>query len=195
MPIWWNLPTSSWDTVHTSTFRLKFGSLSPAVTLKIRSRSSKPSQLFIMSQYYIHANLVKIHPWFTRYRTYKNVSRRQRWRQRDAHQKQYVPLPLQLPNLNRFPCQQRTLRHTNRLHCLGPGAVARSEASSLGMQVAQSSIPTSSTFFRLDLVMKIFLRPFSLFCWFKTSSCQLLGKECALSTGKLPRRLAQKQCG
>ena len=43
-------------------FWLKLGSLSPTVTLKIRSRSSKPKQLFIMSQCYIHANLVKIHP-------------------------------------------------------------------------------------------------------------------------------------
>ena len=76
----------------------------------------------------------------------------------------------------------------------GPGAVARSKASSLGMQAAQSSIPTSGTFFRGDLVMKTFLRPFSLFRWFK-SSCQLLAKECALSTGKLPGRLAQEQCG
>ena len=80
---------------------------------------------------------------------------------------------------------------------LGPNldAVARSEASSLGMQAAPSSIPTSGTFFHGDLVMKTFLRPFSLFCWFKKSSCQLLAKECALSTGKLPRRLAQEQCG
>ena len=44
-----------------------------------------------------------------------------------------------------------------------PGAVARSEASSLGMQAAPSSIPTSGTFFRGDLVMKTFLRPFFLF--------------------------------
>ena len=44
-----------------------------------------------------------------------------------------------------------------------PGAVARSEACSLGMQAAPSSIPTSGTFFRGDLVMKTFLRPFSLF--------------------------------
>ena len=59
----WNLPTSSWDMVHTNTFWLKFGSLSPAVTLKIRSRSPKSNQLFIVSKYYIHdANLVKIHP-------------------------------------------------------------------------------------------------------------------------------------
>ena len=40
----------------------KFGSLSPTVTLKIRSRSPKPNQLFIMSQCYISANLVKIYP-------------------------------------------------------------------------------------------------------------------------------------
>ena len=73
-----------------------------------------------------------------------------------------------------------------------PGAVARSEASSLGMQAAPSSIPT---FFHGDMVMKTFLWPFSLFRWFKKSSCQLLAKECALSTGKLPRRLAQEQCG
>ena len=58
----WNLPTSSWDMVQTSMFGLKFGSLSPAVTLKIRSRSPKPNELFIMSQCYIHANLIKIHP-------------------------------------------------------------------------------------------------------------------------------------
>ena len=58
----WSLPISSWDMVHTNTFWLKFGSLSPTVTLKIRSRSPKPNQLFIMSQCYTHANLVKIHP-------------------------------------------------------------------------------------------------------------------------------------
>ena len=46
--------------MHTSTFGLKFGSLSPAVTLKIRSWSPKPNQLFIMSHCYIHANLIKI---------------------------------------------------------------------------------------------------------------------------------------
>ena len=74
-----------------------------------------------------------------------------------------------------------------------PGAVARSEACSLGMQVAPSLIPTSGTFFAGNLVMKTFLRPFSLFRWFKKSGCQLLAKECALSTGKLPRRLAQEQ--
>ena len=74
-------------------------------------------------------------------------------------------------------------------------AVARSEACPLRMQAAPSSIPTSVTFFRGDLVMKTFLWPFSLFCWFKKSSCQLLAKECAVSIGKLPRRLAQELCG
>ena len=58
----WNPSISSWDMVHTSTFGLNFGSLSPTVTLKIRSRSPKPNQLIIMSQCYIHANFVKIHP-------------------------------------------------------------------------------------------------------------------------------------
>ena len=33
------------------------------MTFKIRSRSPKPNQLFIMSQYYIHANFIKIHLW------------------------------------------------------------------------------------------------------------------------------------
>ena len=41
-------------------FWLNFGGLCLAVTLKIRSRSQKPIQLFIMSKCYIHANLVKI---------------------------------------------------------------------------------------------------------------------------------------
>ena len=44
-----------------------------------------------------------------------------------------------------------------------PGAVARSEASPLGMPAAPSSIPTSGTFFRGDVVMKKIIRPFSLF--------------------------------
>ena len=62
------------------------------------------------------------------------------------------------------------LQHNSKRHSRyftltkkSPGAVARSEASSLGMQAAPSSIPTSDTFCRGDLVMKIFLRPFSLF--------------------------------
>ena len=33
------------------------------------------------------------------------------------------------------------------------------------------------------------------FRWFKKGSCQLLVKDWALSTGKLPRRLAKEQCG
>ena len=41
-------------------------------------------------------------------------------------------------------------------------------------------------FFHDDLVMKIFLQPFFFFPWFKKSSCQLMAKECTLSTGKLP---------
>ena len=56
-------------------------------------------------------------------------------------------------------------------------------------------LQASGTFFRRDFVMKKFLWPFSLFRWFKKSSCQLLAKECAQSTGKLPKRLAQEPCG
>ena len=44
-----------------------------------------------------------------------------------------------------------------------PGAVARSEACPLSMQVAPSSISTSGRFCHGDLVMKKFLRPFSFF--------------------------------
>ena len=46
--------------MQTNTFGLKFGGLSLAVTLKIRPRSPKLIQLFIMSKCYINANLVKI---------------------------------------------------------------------------------------------------------------------------------------
>ena len=76
-----------------------------------------------------------------------------------------------------------------------PGAVARSEACPLGMQTAPSSIQASDTFFRGDLVMKTISKAILPLRWFKKSSCQLLAKEYALSTGKLPRRLAQEQCG
>ena len=47
--------------MHTITFWLTFDNLSPAVTLKIKSRSLKPNQLFILSKCYIHANVVKMH--------------------------------------------------------------------------------------------------------------------------------------
>ena len=40
--------------------RSKFGIYSLAVTLKIRARSPKPNQVFIMSQCYIQANLIPI---------------------------------------------------------------------------------------------------------------------------------------
>ena len=40
-----------------------------------------------------------------------------------------------------------------------------------------------------EIISTVILFPFR---WFKKGSCQLLAKECALSTGKLPRRLAQE---
>ena len=102
------------------------------------------------------------------------------------------------PTLSRFLLRPWTLcweNWTNTVKYIEPGAVAQLEACLLDMQAAPSLIPTSCTFFHGDLVMKTFLRPFSTFCRFKKSSCQLLAKDCALSTGKLPRRLAQEQCG
>ena len=42
-----------------------------------------------------------------------------------------------------------------------PGAIARSVAMSLGNQEAPRSILASRTSFHEDLVMKLFLRPFS----------------------------------
>ena len=58
-------------------------------------------------------------------------------------------------------------------------------SSSVGRDELYRSFPTSATFSREDLVMKIFLQTFSLFL-FKKSSCQLIAKECTLSTGKFP---------
>ena len=43
-----------------------------------------------------------------------------------------------------------------------PDAISRFIAILLGMQEAPPSIPASGTFFREDLVMKIFQRPFIL---------------------------------
>ena len=58
---------------------------------------------------------------------------------------------------------------------------------SLGKQEEPQSILASDTSFREDFVMKIFVRPFFLFRWFKKSICQLMAKRCALSTGYLLR--------
>ena len=81
------------------------------------------------------------------------------------------------------------------LVCDGPGAVARWDARPPGMRTVAGSILTSRNMLSWSLVMKLFLQPFSPFRWFKKGSCQLLAKECALSTDKLPRWLAQEQCG
>ena len=50
------------------------------------------------------------------------------------------------------------------------------------MQAVPRLILASDAFFREDLVMKIFLQPFFLL----KSNCQLMAKECMLSTSKLP---------
>ena len=75
-----------------------------------------------------------------------------------------------------------------------PGTVAWSDVHPPGMRmVAGLILKSGKTFFHWDLIMKKYLWPFCPFRWFKKGSCQLLAKEWALSTGKLPRRLAQEQ--
>ena len=61
------------------------------------------------------------------------------------------------------------------------------QKSHITLSYPPRSILASGTFFREDLVMKLFLRPFFLFRGFKKSSCQLMPIGCALSTGYLPR--------
>ena len=69
---------------------------------------------------------------------------------------------------------------------LQPGAVARSDARPPGMRtVAGSNLTSDKIFLRGDLVLKKILR--------LSQEGQL--SECAQSTGKLPRRLVQEQCG
>ena len=65
---------------------LKFTLFSSAVTLEIRARSPKSNQVFIMSQCYIHTNLVPICPPVHEIScTQESVP----WR--SPHHKQYVP--------------------------------------------------------------------------------------------------------
>ena len=56
-----NATTGSKDIVQTRK-RHRIFSFSTAVTLKIRSRSPKSNQFFVMSQLYINANLLRIQP-------------------------------------------------------------------------------------------------------------------------------------
>ena len=80
-------------------------------------------------------------------------------------------------------------------HCTKlPGAIARSDARLPGMH-GRWFDPHLRQHSFLEIGHEIFFQPFSPFRWFKKGSYQLLAKECALSTCKLPRRLAQEQCG
>ena len=66
---------------------LRFFSFSTAETLKIRSRSPKSYQFFIMPQLCNHENLVISNHWFIKYCADKKVLRQHWW---DLHQNQYV---------------------------------------------------------------------------------------------------------
>ena len=62
-------------------------------------------------------------------------------------------------------------------------SVAQSDACSTGGQEVVSSRLQSGPLLSLRLIMKSFLLSFSPFRWFKKGGCQLLAKECSLSTG------------
>ena len=63
------------------------------------------------------------------------------------------------------------------------------------MQAAPSSIPTSGTFFRGDLVMKTFPTAILPLPLIQEEQLSVTGELNVVGTGKLPRRLAQEQCG
>ena len=69
------------------------------------------------------------------------------------------------------------------ISCLGviwPATMAHLDARPTGdLGIAGSTPAGSATFFRGDLIMKFFLRPFSPFRLFKKGSCRFLTKECA----------------
>ena len=97
-----------------------------------------------------------------------------------------------------------------------PRAAAGSDARPFGMQTVMDSILTSGNILSWRLVIKKIFYGHSLpiylsidnpqpsfKCYLdvipliqhEKGSCQLLANECALSAGKLRRRLAQEQCG
>ena len=87
-------------------------------------------------------------------------------------------------------------KYSDRLIMLGKQCRPRSDHSwrSSLIRVYIRFATASASFRHITNPIVQILRPFFLFRWFK-SSCQLLAKEYALSTGKLLRRLAQEQCG
>ena len=72
-----------------------------------------------------------------------------------------------------------------------PGQIARSDARPTIIQ----EVACSGNILSWRLVMNSFLRPFSPYRWFKQGICQLLAKECALSTEPLRYKPAQEKCG
>ena len=68
-----NIPSNGpWDNMKANTFWLKCGGLSLAVILKIRSRSPKTIQLFIMSNVISIQIWLKSASWFMRYWAHKH---------------------------------------------------------------------------------------------------------------------------
>ena len=86
-----------------------------------------------------------------------------------------------------------SLRIALIINILMPGAAAWSEVCPLGMQAALSSIPMSGTFFHGDLVMKKISMAILHLLLIQEEQLSVTGERIALSTAKMPGRLAQEQ--
>ena len=78
---------------------------------------------------------------------------------------------------------------------LDAGPPSESGASLTANQGVAGSSPGPATFFHLDLVMKKITTTILTLPLIQQGQWSVTGKSWALSTGKLPRRLAQNQCG
>ena len=76
-----------------------------------------------------------------------------------------------------------------------PGAVARSDVRPPGMRTVVFDPHVRQNILSLRLGHEKISTTILYLRRFKKGSCQLLAKEWALSTGKLPRRLAKEQSG
>ena len=71
--------------------KFKFDLFSSAVTLQIKPRSPKSNQVFIMTQCYIHSNMIP--NWFMRHLAHKRKCHAEHQHWQDPNQKQSITLP------------------------------------------------------------------------------------------------------
>ena len=75
-----------------------------------------------------------------------------------------------------------------------PGRLAQSGESLTANQGVAVSSPGPATFFRWNLIM-IFFSAILTLPLIQEEQLSVIGDRMVLNTGKLPRRLAQEQCG